>query len=87
MTTARTPDIYGDSSTPREFYTLAATVREGNPGGPLLSLDGSVAGLVFARSADNTEVGFAMTMTEVDPVAEASPGLSAAVSSGDCVRG
>lgn len=87
VTTARTPDIYGDSSTPREFYTLAAQVREGNSGGPLLALDGSVAGVVFARSADNEQVGFAMTMTELDPVADAAPGLSAAVTSGDCVRG
>lgn len=87
VSTQSAPDIYGDSSSPREFYTLAATVREGNSGGPLLSLDGEVAGIVFARSADNSEVGFAMTMTEVDPVAAEAAGLSAPVSSGDCVRG
>ena len=87
VSTARTPDIYGGAGEPREFYTLAADVREGNSGGPLLSLDGSVAGIVFARSADNSAVGFAMTMTELDPVADLAPDLSAAVSSGDCVRG
>ena len=87
VSTARTPDIYGGEGAPREFYTLAADVREGNSGGPLLSLDGSVAGIVFARSADNSAVGFAMTMTELDPVTDQAAGLSAAVSSGDCVRG
>lgn len=87
VSTARTNDIYGGPGQPREFYTLAAQVREGNSGGPLLALDGRVAGLVFARSADHPEVGFAMTMTELLPVAEAAPQLSAGVSSGDCVRG
>jgi S1-C subfamily serine protease len=87
VSTARTPDIYGGTGEPREFYTLAADVREGNSGGPLLSLDGEVAGIVFARSADNNAVGFAMTMTELDPVADSAAGLTTPVSSGDCVRG
>lgn len=79
-------DIYGSSSAPREVYTLAADVREGNSGGPLLSLNGSVVGVVFARNATNATVGYAMTMAELGPVVTAAAGLSAPVASGSCTR-
>lgn len=87
VTTSNVEDIYGTSSTPREVYTLAAAVREGNSGGPLLTLDGRVAGVVFARSSDNDQVGYAMTMAELNPVASQAPGLTAGVSSGNCITG
>ena len=44
------PDIYGDSSALRDIYALAAQVQPGNSGGPLLTADGDVAGVVFARA-------------------------------------
>jgi uncharacterized membrane protein required for colicin V production len=87
VTTARIADIYGAGQSSREVYTLAADVREGNSGGPLLTLDGRVAGVIFARSGDTANVGYAMTMTELDPVAVQAGGLETPVSSGDCVRG
>jgi len=62
-------------------------VREGNSGGPLLSEDGAVAGVVFAKSADIENVGYALTMTELSPVAAQATGLTATVQSGTCVRG
>jgi S1-C subfamily serine protease len=83
---AQIADIYGDSTAEREVYTLAADVREGNSGGPLLSLSGAVVGVVFARSGDTANIGYAMTMAEVDPVATAAAGLSEPVPSGDCIR-
>lgn len=86
VTVGRTPDIYGDPGPAREFYTLSAQVREGNSGGPVLSLDGRVAGLVFARSADESPVGFALTNESLLPIVEAAPGMLGPVSSGDCIR-
>lgn len=85
ISTARVLDIYSASSAPREIYTLAADVREGNSGGPLLTLDGRVAGVVFARSGDTANVGYAMTMSELEPVAAQAPSLSAPVSTGECI--
>lgn len=83
--TAQVDDIYGTATHPREVYTLAADVRQGNSGGPVLALDGTVVGVVFARSADRESVGFAMTMAELDPVASEAAGLSDSVSSGSCI--
>ena len=85
VSTAKVADIYGSNSNNREVYTLAATVREGNSGGPLLTLDGRVSGVVFARNADNEKVGYAMTMAELGPVASQAAGLTDAVSSGSCI--
>lgn len=82
--TAPVPDIYGGAFAPRELYSLEAVVRPGNSGGPLLTGDGAVAGVVFARSEDDPDRGFAMTMAELTPVVEQAPSLSDAVSSGRC---
>lgn len=80
-------DIYGDRMSPRNVYTLAADVQQGNSGGPLLTTQGLVAGIVFAKSADTANVGYAMTMSELSPVLARAPALTDAVPSGSCVRG
>jgi len=87
VTTASMPDIYGSTKTEREIYTLAADVKEGNSGGPLLTVGGAVSGVVFARNAQTPNVGYALTMSELDPVAARAPALTNSVSSGDCIRG
>jgi S1-C subfamily serine protease len=84
---AQVEDIYGTAKTDREIYTLAAQVREGNSGGPVLTSTGTVAGIVFAMSANSATVGYAMTMAEVNPVAAEAGGLTQPVSSGDCIKG
>jgi S1-C subfamily serine protease len=87
VSSPRVADIYGDTRTSREVYTLAADVREGNSGGPLLGLDGRVVGVIFARSGDTANVSYAMTMTEVDPVAAQAATLREPVPSGTCTTG
>ncbi|MDH6180656.1 S1-C subfamily serine protease [Microbacteriaceae bacterium SG_E_30_P1] len=79
-------DIYEISRSPREIYTLASDVNQGNSGGPVLSLNGEVIGVVFAKSADTSRIGYAATMAELDPVADAAAGLTADVSTGQCIR-
>jgi S1-C subfamily serine protease len=80
-------DIYGQDPTPRQVYTLASDVQQGESGGPLLTDAGQVAGVIFAKSTDTANVGYALAMDEVEPVAAGAAALSAPVSSGTCVRG
>jgi S1-C subfamily serine protease len=82
--TVSVPDIYDDATAAREIYALAAVVRPGNSGGPLLTPSGEVAGVVFARSDTDDAVGYAMTTAELLPVVEQADGLSAPVGSGSC---
>lgn len=84
--TAPVPDIYDDSSAPREIYTLEANVRPGNSGGPLLTANGDVAGVVFARGADESGRGYASTSSELAPILAGAAGWRSAVSSGSCAR-
>jgi len=87
VSTEQIADIYGTRNSPREVYSLAAQVNPGNSGGPLLTTGGAVAGVVFARSASDSNLGYAMTNTELSPVVAAAPGLSTALQPGSCVRG
>jgi len=84
---ARGSDIYGQPGTSREVYSLYAQVRPGNSGGPLLSTDGRVVGVVFAKSLDDDRTGYALTMDEARPVLDAAAGASTEVDTGACVAG
>ncbi len=84
--TVPVPDIYDDSSAPRDIYAIASIVRPGNSGGPLLTTDGQVAGIVFARSDTDDNVGYAMTPAELEPVMAQIDALSTPVASGTCTR-
>ena len=87
VATINTPDIYGVNPSPRQVYFLSADVQEGNSGGPLIDGAGSVTGVIFARSATTSHLGFAMTTQDLAPVVAQAKGLTTPVSSGTCTRG
>ncbi|MGO4807670.1 MarP family serine protease [Arthrobacter sp. 2MCAF15] len=86
ITTVLVPDIYGKNAAPEDVYRLAGDVQPGNSGGPLLTMDGQVAGVVFAKATTESSLGFAITMNDLGPVAAQAPGLGSAVSSGQCIK-
>lgn len=59
------PDIYHRGNVRRDVYSLYANVRQGNSGGPLLTPDGKVYGVIFAKSLDSPDTGYALTVDEI----------------------
>lgn len=78
------PDIYGKNHVMGDVYQIAGDVQPGNSGGPLLSPDGHVAGVVFAKASTSSGVGFAITMDGLKPVAARASTLDVPVSPGQC---
>jgi S1-C subfamily serine protease len=77
-------DIYGRSIVSRTIYEMQAEVLPGDSGGPFVLKDGEVAGVIFAASTTDPNVGYALTSDEV--LAEVSPvvGSTKAVSTQGC---
>ncbi len=85
--TATGADIYGNPGVTREVYSLFARVEPGNSGGPLLSPRGDVVGIVFAKSLDDDNTGYALTLGEAEPVLQAASRSTSPVSTGGCAAG
>jgi S1-C subfamily serine protease len=83
---AAVPDIYDGARSDREIYALSGIVRPGNSGGPLLTPAGEVAGVVFARSDTDENLGYAMTPVELEPVLAQLDALDEPVASGACTN-
>jgi S1-C subfamily serine protease len=80
----RSPDIYGNGSVVREVFSLRGLVRPGNSGGPLVSRDGDVLGVIFAASVTDSDTGYALTAEQVAQSAAAGITSESAVSTGPC---
>jgi S1-C subfamily serine protease len=78
-------NIYNSGTVTREIYSIRSTVRPGNSGGPLLTTDGKVYGVVFARSTSDSETGYVLTAHEVAPDARKAAHATARVDTGDLV--
>ncbi|MFD5585972.1 MarP family serine protease [Streptomyces sp. NPDC127063] len=78
-------NIYNDASVTREIYAIRSTVRPGNSGGPLLTTDGRVFGVVFARSTSDAETGYVLTAAEVSEDARRAADATEAVDTGSLV--
>jgi S1-C subfamily serine protease len=79
-------DIYGRDTVQREVYELQAHVVPGDSGGPFVTVDGRVAGVVFAASTTHAGVGYALTASEVNPRIQQALGRTQPVDTGPCIR-
>ncbi|WP_432561472.1 MarP family serine protease [Kineococcus sp. SYSU DK003] len=77
-------DIYDTVDVVREVYSVYAQVQPGNSGGPLLSEDGEVVGVVFAKSLEDAQTGYALTPDELDAVLAAAGSSTTPVPTGAC---
>lgn len=58
-------NIYNRGTVERNIYEVQANVQEGDSGGPLLAPDGTVAGVIFAKSVSQGNVGYAILINQV----------------------
>ncbi|HET9518984.1 MAG TPA: MarP family serine protease [Actinoplanes sp.] len=78
------PDIYDSGDVTREIYTIRALVRSGNSGGPLVTPQGTVIGVIFAAAADDRNTGFAVTTAEAAGTARLGIERTRGVKTGKC---
>lgn len=78
-------DIYGNAQTTRQVYEIDATIRPGNSGGPLVEPNGTVVGVVFARSTTNGGIGYALATPAVLKEVQKAAASSGTVSTQGCV--
>lgn len=80
----RGPDIYGDRTVTRQVFSIWASVRPGNSGGPLISPRGTVYGVVFAASVEDTRTGYVLTADQVAQAAATGAKATEEVSTRSC---
>jgi S1-C subfamily serine protease len=78
-------DIYSRDTVEREIYDLQTRVVPGNSGGPFVTPEGVVAGVVFAASSSSDGTGYALTVDELRPVLERADARSGSVGTGACL--
>jgi S1-C subfamily serine protease len=84
---ARGEDIYGQPGVARQVYSLYAEVEPGNSGGPLLAVNGTLVGIVFAKSLDDPQTGYALTLRESRRDLIIGTSANDQVSTGGCAVG
>ena len=82
--TARGPNIYERDTVTRQVFSVYGRVEPGNSGGPLLSPAGDVYGVIFAKSLDDNNTGYALTAEEVTKDAAAGRSATSRVATGAC---
>ena len=84
--TATGKDIYGQADATRDVYELRARVRQGDSGGPFVLSNGDVAGVIFAASTTDGQIGYALSGAEVEDEIERGRDRTTEVSTGRCTH-
>ena len=79
-------NIYGEGQVRRRVYEVQAPIMSGNSGGPFVLANGRVAGLVFASSIADDDVGYAIVAGEFAPMVETVATAADPVGTGACAR-
>jgi S1-C subfamily serine protease len=82
--TLRSPDIYDRGEHMRKTYSVRGLVRSGNSGGPLVSNEGGVLGVIFAASVTDSSTGYALTASQVSNAADQGASATTRVDTGAC---
>jgi S1-C subfamily serine protease len=66
--TAVGEDLYGNRSTERRVYVLAAQLTYGDSGAPVVGAGGQVLGIAFAIAPDRPTTAYALSTSELRPI-------------------
>lgn len=77
-------NIYNKGDTTRSVYSLKADIHAGNSGGPIIDKNGKVLGVVFAKSINYDQAGYALTAEQVADHVQKAKTLAKEVESGSC---
>lgn len=77
-------DIYGVDQVTRDVLILANDVRRGDSGGPFVTGDGAVGGVVFAAAVSEPNTGYALSAASVRDAVATGVSRGAEVDTGAC---
>jgi S1-C subfamily serine protease len=77
-------DIYGGGIVTREILALSSDVQRGDSGGPFVTSDGQVGGVVFAAATSDPGTSYALTAAQVSPSVAAAIARNTATDTGPC---
>ena len=80
-------DIYQSDQVDRQVYQVRGAVEPGDSGGPLLSSEGTVDGVVFSAAGGVSDTAFVLTASEVQADANAGANATVPVSTQGCMPG
>lgn len=83
---AQGKDIYGRRDVTRSVYAVRSPVRQGDSGGPFVLANGKVAGVVFAASTTDGDLGYALMGSEVADDIQRGAARTEPVSTGNCTH-
>lgn len=79
-------NIYGRNAASRDVYEIRAEVKPGNSGGPIVDIDGTVVGMVFAESTSYENVGYALTAKSILPALDSAVQRNQPASTARCAE-
>ena len=79
-------NIYAQGTTNRQIYEIEANIIPGNSGGPLITTNGTVIGVVFAQSTEYNAVGYALVTQPIVNIIKNTAPDSQPVGSGSCAE-
>lgn len=78
-------DLYDETLVDRRIYRLNAAVRPGGSGGPLVTPEGTVIGLMFGRAGNLPGIGYALATPAVSERVQTARQISEPASTGACL--
>jgi S1-C subfamily serine protease len=79
-------NIYNHGVIQRDIYEIQAIIQQGDSGGPLIAPDGKVAGVTFAKSVTQDNVGYALLASQIKPIIQQASQKTQAVSTASCTQ-